>query len=89
MYMNDNIDLVCNTEVTNYFNCIELYDDLSIQEKNCKSKINEYFSCLDSKRFKEGYLKKLAREKKYKNNKIIIANTAETDYLEYNSLSSL
>ena len=89
MYMDDNIDFVCNKEVTDYFKCIEQHGDLSTQEKKCDSKMNEYFSCLDSKRFKEGYLKKIRKEKEYKYNKNSPANIAETDYLEYNSLSAL
>ena len=91
MYMDDNIDFVCNKEVTDYFKCIEQHGDLSIstQEKKCDSKMNEYFSCLDSKRFKEGCLKKLRKEKEYQEQKNAFYTSINVDYLDHSVLSGL
>tara|TARA_B100000902_G_C27226381_1_gene872409 strand:- start:646 stop:909 length:264 start_codon:yes stop_codon:yes gene_type:complete len=87
--MQDNIDLICNKEVTNYFRCIEKYKDLTIETKECQSLINDYFSCLDSKRFKEGYLKKLRKEKEYQQEKNTFNTLANWDYLDHSVLSGL
>ena len=82
------IDIACNKEITNYFNCIEQYKkSTSHQTTICRLKIDAYYKCLDNKHYIECLLKKQQKERELAKNLLIESNTI--DYQEYNLLSLL
>tara|TARA_Y100000389_G_C17467724_1_gene527206 strand:+ start:899 stop:1156 length:258 start_codon:yes stop_codon:yes gene_type:complete len=82
------IDIVCNKEITNYFNCIEQQQNsTSHQTTICQIKIDAYYKCLDNKRYTECLLKKQQKERELAKSLLIESN--KIDYQEYNLLSLL
>ena len=49
----------CNLQVSTYFECIGSFQNIS--DNKCKSLIDEYYKCLDIKRYEKGISKKKAR----------------------------
>ena len=49
----------CNLQVSTYFECIGSFQNIS--DNKCKSLIDEYYKCLDIKRYEKGIAKKQAR----------------------------
>ena len=87
--MND-INIVCNKEITDYFNCVERYkNSTSVQDTMCSAIINSYYKCLDNKRYTECLLKKEQREREQEQTKNLLIESSKTDYQEYRILSSL
>ena len=49
----------CNLQISTYFDCIGSFQNTS--NNKCTSLIDEYYKCLDIKRYEKGIAKKQAR----------------------------
>ena len=87
MYIMNNIEITCDNEISDYFNCIEQYNNMTNRDKLCQNKIHKYYKCLDNKKYTECYLKKKQRERE--NKRKLILDSSKIDYQEHSVLSSL